>query len=199
MTQKDDKSTAGAWSAAAIVVALGALGFGVAAHVRMADLESRLEELENAAPSVDAAAASTSTAPSTTNGGTASVADPVSEPPDPDSAAAEVSAAFGVLYDGSRTSLERLAAVDDIDGVDRALGQVQTGPFGEVARSVSVTVNSVSFTSDTRALVSYTLMFGGLAEPSERRGEARIVGGRWAVTRATVCSDLIALGASCAE
>ncbi len=198
MAEGEDKSTAGAWAAAAIVLALGGLAFGVTAQLRITDLEERLDAMAQAPP-VDAVVTTTTVAPRPPEAdespdGETSAAEPL----DPDAARADIGTAFEVVYDGSQPTTERLERVDDPDGVGRAIAQVETGPLAQAAPSVTATVDNVSFTSDTRALVSYTLSFGGLADVSPRRGEARVVGGRWAVTRATVCNDLSALGASCA-
>ena len=160
----EDKSTAGAWAAAAVVLALGALAFGVTSHLRVADLEAHVDTVvASLATTPDASTPVPSTPvasrPSTTVSGAST-----SEPPDPDGARAGITEAFATLYDASRPTAVRVAAVDDPDGVARALARVEAGPLGEVASEVSVTVDDISFTSDTRAIVTYTLTFAGLAD-----------------------------------
>jgi len=194
-------STAGAWAAAAIVLAVGSLIFAVGAHLRETDLEQRVTELEVAAADRAALDASGSGArpPAVTTAtvpvGGATTA-PVG-PPDPDAARAQVISAFGTAYDPARAIEERVTLVDDATGVREALASVAQGPNAVVAASIAVNVNDVQFRSPTRARVIYTITVGAGPPAIGIEGEARVAAGTWKVTRATVCRDLAAVNAVC--
>jgi len=189
-------SSAGAWAAAALVLALGALIFAVLAHVRVSELEDRIGvlESENALRSpltslVDPLDPVPTTPISSPEGG--------GEPPDPSTARADVIAAFSAVYDSRAAIDDRLRLVDDTTGVAAALRQAAAGPNAAVINSATVNVNDVTFSSPTRATVVYGLAVPGQPPILGRSGEARVDGGAWKVTRATVCADLTAVGAPC--
>lgn len=193
MTEPAPRSAAAAWAAAAVVLAVGALGFAIAQHVRADGLASRLDRLEaSAATTTVAAPPPTTRAPttSTTSAG-------LTEPPDPERARRDVEGVVAQAYDGRRGPAERAAAVDDPAGVEEALGALFRGPYAVGARTSSAVVTEVGFTSATRATIAYTVSVAGAPALAERRGEARVSGGGWKVTRETICADLAALDAPC--
>ncbi len=63
--------------------------------------------------------------------------------------------------------------------------------------SVSAKVDRIVFTSPTTAAVVYDLVLDGSQTFATRVGHARFVGGRWKVTRATVCADLALANVTC--
>ena len=63
--------------------------------------------------------------------------------------------------------------------------------------SVSAKVDRIVFTSPTSASVAYDLLVDGSQTFATRVGHARFVGGRWKVTRATVCADLALANVTC--
>jgi hypothetical protein len=198
---RDDRGraedSAGAWAAAAVVLALGALGFAVVAQVRVSDLEHRVVALER---SIDRTAAPPGDvgSPTTT---TPRPADdqPVAgdQPANPGAAEAAVRSAFVNLYDGARPIAERVDAVDDPRGVADALGAAAEGDFALKVANTRATVSEVIFTSPTTATTRYSVLVNGDPQVADAQGAARFVDGEWKVTRATVCADLEDVGAPC--
>lgn len=190
---RSEGSAAGAWAAAAIVLAVGALAFGVTAHLRANDLQHRVTELESAARD-----GSATTAPAVVPTSTTLLA-PVTTAPGPveaEAARSDVIAAFTAVYGGAGGMEGRLTRIDDRTGVQRAIEALTRGPNAAYA-TAAVNVNDVRFTSDTRATVIYGVSVGGQQTVVGREGEARVAGGSWKVTRATICADLAALGVPC--
>ncbi|MFN8053141.1 MAG: hypothetical protein U0Q22_16970 [Acidimicrobiales bacterium] len=189
-------SAAGAWAAAAVVLAVGALVFGVLAHIRITDLEDRVAALEADGDT------RTGTTPAATgfreNIGSTTIATPAAiGPADPVAARAAVVAAFGSVYDGTNGIEVRLRMIDDPTGVEQAIRSLQSGPNALAVNAATVNVNDVTFTSPTRASVIYGIAVSGQPAALGRTGEARVEAGAWKVTRATVCGDLAAAGGSC--
>jgi hypothetical protein len=187
MASGNRESTTGAWAAAAVVLAVGALAFGVVAQVRATDLEDRVTQLEALGRQPIAAVApgrSTTTTLRTVDAGNIA-------------AETAVRHAFGAVYDASTPASERLAAVDDPRGVEQAFRQAATGQFSGQATQASVNVSAVNFTSETGARVSYEILIGGQPRFTDRIGTAALVGGAWRVSRTTVCTDLQLVGATC--
>lgn len=201
--QRERGSTAGAWAAAAVVLALGALIFAVLAHVRITDLEDRVATLEAEASSRSTRAGLSDgfdeTIGSTVGdlGAPSGSADPAAAPLDAEQARVDVIAAFTAVYDPAAGIESRVRLIDDATGVAAAIRQAAAGPNGPVIASVAVDVNQVDFVSATRAHVIYGLTVPGQAPILGREGEARVVAGAWKVTRATVCADLEAVGGAC--
>jgi hypothetical protein len=188
-----------------VVLALGALGFGVVSQVRVQDLERRVASLEHTAaatsPTVVAPAGDVSGLPTTVVTTTSEV--PVVGSAGealPSSERAGVEAAYTTVYDGSRPTAERLAFVDDTAGVAESLQALASSPMGSQAAAVRAVVDRVTFTSSMTATVTYRLTSGsGGSATSSRIGSARRVGGTWKVTRSTVCDVLADAGAPCAN
>lgn len=189
-----------------MVLAVGALGFGVVGHLRadeleeqVADLRAATREPRTAAPAATTTSttSSTTTTSTTTAPGGAGAVAVTGDPLDPVVARRAIEVAFDAVYDGGAGSSVRIAAVDDPTGIEDALRVLYLGPSAEAARTSSATVSAVSFTSPTRAAVGYTVAVAGVPELAVRLGEARIAGGSWKVTRATVCADLAVLEAPC--
>lgn len=200
MTQDPGRreSTAGAWAAAALVFALGGLGFGVAAQLRINDLQHRVDRLDARLeaparplePSVTTASTTTSPAlSSTVSGG--------EEPSDVDAAKDLIATAFSTVYRAKLSNGARLALVDDPSGVDAALTAAASGPNAAIINVTTARVDDITFTSPTRATVQYSVLVPGQTPGSPRSGEARLSSGTWKVTRATVCADLAAVDAPC--
>lgn len=188
-------STGAAWAAAAIVVAVGALGFAVVAHIRITDLESRVSTLEAAARDGAAGGAGATIAQEPL--GTAPTVPPESMPPDPEAARQQVVAAFESVYNPAPRVEERLRLIDDPVGVEQGITQAMRGPNGRAVGAAVVNVNDVRFTSATWATVIYNLVVDGQIIGQGTTGEARVDDGAWKVTRATVCRDLQAVGGTC--
>lgn len=198
------ESNAGAWAAAALVIGLGGLGFGVAAMVRADALQARVAQLE-ASRRDDSTMVSEIRGPGTSeaprplaNPMADQQANPTAEQPtDPVRAESEVIEAFETVYDGSRPGEERSDAIDDPRGVGAAFQVAAGGRFAVLAVSSRAVVTSVRFNSAVEAVVTYRVESDAGVDLGERTGVARLVGGRWKVTRATVCADLASVGAPC--
>lgn len=118
-------------------------------------------------------------------------------PSDPDQARHRVSRAFDTAYRFSAPASQRRSAVDDPSGLDAAVAEVMAGPYAGMAKTSGVHIVEVVFTSPSQAAVLYDLT--GVPAPfgTGRIGHARLVDGRWKVTRATVCADLTLAEAHC--
>lgn len=191
MTPREERgraeTTAGAWAAAAVVLALGALGFGVATQFELQDMAAKLDRLERSDVTTTTTASSPAGSPLISEAG------PTESAPPAETAAVE--AAFVALYDGSQPIESRMAYVDDPQGVLAAIQAA--GP--DFARQISLlraTVSRVTFTSTATATVAYALHIDG-GEPLQRLGHARSRDGVWKVSRSTVCADLEIAGARC--
>lgn len=187
-------STSAGWAAAAIVVAVGALGFAAVAHIRVTDLESRVAALESAVRDGAVASAPGPAAEPLTS---APTVPQESLPADTDAARQQVIAAFESVYNPAPRVEERLRLIDDPSGVQQAITQAMRGPNGRAVGAATINVNDVRFTSATWATVIYNLVVDGQIIGMGTTGEARVDGGEWKVTRATVCRDLAAVGGTC--
>ena len=199
--RRDDRgrteNSAGAWAAAAVVLALGGLGFGVVAQVRASDLEQRVAGLERLAAEagIDTSALPTMAAATTTS--KPAEVDPGVQPADPGAAEAAVRNAFVVFYDGSRPEGERLAVVDDPRGVAQALRAAAGGEFALQVANSKGSVSDVAFDSPTSATARFSVLVSGQALVADVEGAARLVDGAWKVTRSTVCASLDDVGSPC--
>jgi len=199
MDEPRRRETAGAWAAAAVVLALGALAFGVSAQFRISDLESRIAEQ----PGVSETTAKVTT---TLRGSSAPVPQssvpPSSDdidgsPADPVAAESAVREAFAAVYAGASSVPDRLVRIDDPSGVAAAIGRAAVGEFGTQLTISTTQVDQVAFTSPTTADVIYSVLAGPEALVNQALGSSRLVDGVWKVTRATVCGDLERVGAPC--
>lgn len=193
-TPRPRGATGAAWAAAAVVVAVGALGFAVVAHIRVTELESRVATLETAArETADAMPPRSPAEPLSSN----PTVPKDSLPPDTEAARQQVVTAFESVYNPAPRVEERLRLIDDPSGVQQAIVQAMRGPNGRAVGAATVNVNDVRFTSATWATVIYHLVVDGQIIGMGTTGEARVDGGEWKVTRATVCRDLAAVGGTC--
>lgn len=177
---------AGAWAAAATVLAVGALALGIAEHRRLGATEDRLRALERRSPS---SVVVVDSVPGTTGRPSTSA-----RPPDEDLARSQIEFAFGVVYDASVPDVDRIKMIDDGSGVDDALRQLATTSTDPTVRELHVRVDRVEFTSASRASVEYRLVG---RDDEAHQGTARVVDGAWKVTRASFCADLAAFGSPC--
>jgi hypothetical protein len=118
------------------------------------------------------------------------------QPADVPVAQQDVRHAYAVVYDVAGQPAARRAAIDDPAGLDEPSRSAESGPYGAQVRSVVARVDRIVFTSPTTAAVAYELMVDG-SPYAARAGDARLVDGRWKVTRATVCGDLALAQVTC--
>jgi hypothetical protein len=197
MAERSEGSAA-AWAAAAVVLAVGGLGFGVAAQIRLNHLEQRVDRLEATAKAVSTSrpVATTTTIDDTTVPTTTPVA---AAPPDVAAAKQSVIHAYQVVYDGTQSPDTRLAFIDDPSGVAAAFQQAAGGPLAAQAAAIKARIDDVTFNSAVDASVRYAVLVNGVPQFQSRLGEARFDNGLWKVSRATVCADLQEAGAPCAD
>jgi hypothetical protein len=197
MAGRSDGSAA-AWAAAAVVLAVGGLGFGVAAQIRLNHVEQRVDRLEATAKSAVTSrhATTTTTIDDTTLPSTTVVA---AAPADVAAAKQSVIHAYQTVYDGSQSPDTRLAFIDDPSGVAAAFQQASGGPLAAQAAAIKARIDDVTFNSAVDASVRYAVLVNGVPQFQSRLGEARFDNGLWKVSRATVCADLQEAGAPCAD
>jgi hypothetical protein len=197
--QRNDRAaadgSAGAWAAAALVVGLGGLLFGVVAQLRTSSIEERLDLLEAEAGESQVVvqeepSASTTTGPSSTSAAGR-------QPADITAARKGVVDAYSTVYDGSKPQPERLRLVDDPTDVGAAMTFASSGEVGQAYQRTRARVDDVTFTSAEDATVRYRVLLDGAPALEPRIGAAVLAGDTWKVTRATVCADLAEVGAPC--
>ncbi len=118
-------------------------------------------------------------------------------PADATLARAHVADAFATAYDFFAPPAQRKASVDDPAGLEAVVATAQTGPYASALDDVRVDITEVVFTSATEAAVLYDLAGDHVTYATGRIGHARLVDGRWKVTRATVCADLALAQMTC--
>lgn len=191
---RERNAASGAWAAAAVVLAVGALLFGFTAHIRANDLEAQLAQLrtetatsrgvpavEPQAITIPAAGGSSAVVPSEAEG----------------AARIAVTRAFSTVYDSTRSVQDRLASIDDPAGIAAALASAEAGENGPLIRQVVISVNDVRFATPNAAQVTYTLTVPNMEPISGRSGAAVLVDGVWKVSRTTICGDLVDIGSGC--
>jgi hypothetical protein len=191
------EGSAAAWAAAAVVLAVGALGFGVAAQVRLTHLEQRIDRQQ---ATTRASATSRPLAPPTTFDGTPSTTTTTvvdAAPANDVVARSSVIHAYQTVYDGSAPTDTRLAFIDDPTGVSAAFQMAASGRLATQASAIKARIDSVTFDSAVEASVRYAILVNGIPQFDHRVGTARFDNGLWKVTRATVCGDLLEAGAPC--
>jgi hypothetical protein len=122
------------------------------------------------------------TAPRPTTTTTAST-----QPADPVAARADVEAAFATFFDNTLAREDRIAVVEDAAELEPAF--VEAGAIEPPG--VTSAVDSISFTSPTEALVTFTISVNGTPALPNFPGSAVFTDGAWKVSRTTVC-DLLA-------
>jgi hypothetical protein len=130
---------------------------------------------------------------------TSSLPSPGAQPADPAAARAEIEQAFATSYDGGvGDTPEKRAVVEDPSVLGAAMDQISKGPYaGHVADS-DAKVNGIVFTSPTEATVRYEIDIVSSTNFTGRIGQAKLIDGRWKVTRDTTCNDIALSGVTCA-
>ncbi len=119
------------------------------------------------------------------------------QPAHPAAARLDVAHAFRVVYSFGQPPAARRALIDVPAGLDAPSAAAASGPYATNVTSVSARVDRIVFTSPTTAAVAYDLVLDGSQTFATHVGQARVVGGRWKVTRATVCADLALANVTC--
>jgi hypothetical protein len=171
---------------AAVVLAVGAVAFVVGAFI-VRPVET--VRVEVPAPGVGFPPQPVETLPK-----------PDGPPPSNEARAREdVIEAFTVVSAGSSTDEERLARVDDSEGLAELRRQVLVNFPQAPLDEISVRVEEVRFLNQRTAAVRYAIVLPGYSIPEfpNRIGRAVLVGDTWKVTRQTVCADLLLGGVTC--
>jgi hypothetical protein len=109
------------------------------------------------------------------------------QPTDATGARAAVAAAFDAFYGTNRDDV--MALVDDPFAMREMIDELGEGVQRRRFDDVSVDIEDLVFLSDVEAAVDYSLDTRP-ASHDELFGRARVVGGRWVLTRGTACQGL---------
>lgn len=167
---------------AAVVLAVGAVAFVVGAYIVKPQETVQLE------------------IPATGVAFPPTLPEPDGPPPAEEARAREdVIAAFTVTSAGTSTDEERLARVDDSEGLAELRRQVLVHFPQAPLDQISARVEEVRFLNRRTAAVRYAIVLPGYSIPEfpNRIGRAVLVGDTWKVTRETVCADLLLGGVTC--
>lgn len=118
------------------------------------------------------------------------------EPADPEAARAAIIEAYTKATDGSLTVAERRAHIEDSDELGPYLDRA-AAPYRDAIQYQTVTLGDIVFLDAERAALVYTLSFGGHLPPQTDVGYAVLDGGRWKVSRETVCALIMRAGVTC--
>jgi hypothetical protein len=123
---------------------------------------------------------------------------PGEQPADRAAADRAVRAAFATAFTHAPAGkpYEALTAVEDGETLHGALDQLGKN-FPQAVDTATVRTDQVVFTDPRTAVVRFTLSYTGGAEYGTRNGTAKLIDGRWLVTRDTYCPVLSFGGASC--
>lgn len=120
------------------------------------------------------------------------------QPEDPVAARAQVEEALRTLFSGANSREVRLSRLDDPTGVEDAMDTVRRN-YPEASETSTPELADLVFTDASNASFLFQLRYTGAPMLPARVGTARLVDGRWLITRATLCEVLSSAGASCAE
>lgn len=122
---------------------------------------------------------------------------PGEQPADPDAAREAVRAIYAQAWNHTSSREDKLDAIHQPTGVERAMEQAAAS-YGQAVGSTVVEVGDIVFTSPTQAQLHFRLTYTGAPSLGHRVGGAVLVGGRWLVLRGTYCEVLSMAGAACA-
>lgn len=118
------------------------------------------------------------------------------QPEDPVAARAQVEEALVTLFSGSNPREVRLTGLDDATAVEEAMDTVRKN-YPEASDTSTPELAELVFTDAANASFLFQLRYVGAPLLPARVGTARLVEGRWLITRATLCEVLSAAGATC--
>ena len=118
------------------------------------------------------------------------------QPPDLDAARQQVEESLTTLFSGKNGRDVRLSAVDDRSNVDSAMDAVRK-QYPEASDSSEPEMAELVFTDASNASFLFRLRYVGAPMLPTRVGTARLVDGRWLITRATLCEVMSAAGHPC--
>ncbi len=120
-------------------------------------------------------------------------------PSDPTAATAEIHEAMLTIYDkGKLADLNRIDLIDDPGGIQFALDHVREFDTDKRLDKFTLEFGDLVFLTDTEASFLYTITIGDQGEIYYHQfGRARLIDGRWKITRATYCQDIVHVGWNC--
>ncbi len=120
-------------------------------------------------------------------------------PPDPAAAKAEIHLAMRTIYDkGKAADPTRVDLIDDPSGIQFALDHVREFDTDKRLDKFKLEFGELVFLTDVEASFLYTISIGEQGEIYYHQfGRARLIDGRWKVTRATYCQDIAHVGWNC--
>ena len=118
------------------------------------------------------------------------------QPADGEAAKQQVREALTTLFSGKNPREVRLTAVDDRSNVDAAMDAVRK-QFPEASDSSEPELAELVFTDASSASFLFRLRYVGAPLLPARVGTARLVDGRWLITRSTLCDVMSAAGHAC--
>lgn len=195
--RRNAERTPGAWAAAAVVLAVGALIFGVMADRRASDLAERVAQLERAESSDgDDTGSSIATQGTVASGAssTTTADDPLRAgrvPADEAAAKSDVQRLVRSVF-GAARGAESL--VDDPTGVDVAMAAfAASGGPGRPAFS------EIRFTSSTGGYAEFRLSHSSGQSLANQRVGVVAIGPVWMLQRSSVCAVFEALDSPCGD
>ena len=120
----------------------------------------------------------------------------VEQPADPDGARAAILAAMETLWGGENPREVRLSVLDDPTNLDATMDEVRAR-YEEASASTVPELGDVVFTDASNASFLFRLRYVGAPLLPTRIGTARLIDGRWLITRATLCEVLSQGGSTC--
>jgi hypothetical protein len=121
---------------------------------------------------------------------------PGEQPADPGAARDAVTAVFQQAFGGDDADANA-RAVDDPSGLEDLRRDLRERYPDMLGGRVSYEITDIVFTSPTEAAFYFRPVITDYTEMPRQIGHARVVGGEWKVTRATVCAMFQLGGAAC--
>ena len=120
-------------------------------------------------------------------------------PPDPAAATAEIHEVMRTIYDkGKLADPNRIELIDDPGGIQFALDHVREFDTDKRLDKFKLEFGDLVFLNDVEASFLYTITIGDQGEIYYHQfGRARLIDGRWKITRATYCQDIAHVGWNC--
>jgi len=120
------------------------------------------------------------------------------QPEDPDGARRQVEEALTTVFSGANPREVRLSALDDPSNMDQAMDEVRER-YPEASTTSEPEMAELVFTDAGNASFLFRLRYVGAPLLPARIGTARLVDGRWMISRSTLCDVLSAAGSTCAS
>jgi hypothetical protein len=149
----------------------------------------------DAARDGDGVGSTTSTAAAVTTTSQSPVVSATTTPaPANEQDAAEIAAAYEIVFSSDTTYEEKSPLIDDPVGLEETVAEY--GKTGTSMGGVALVAKDITVSGDT-ATVSYDLLFGGTPTYPDLTGDAVRTDGRWLITRKMFCSVMASARVGC--